>query len=197
MAMAYLLVLSVCLAIHSCLSQSSSSGQLEHAPAPLVQADPGARPLASIPAEGRYEEEEETHITQEKHYARLGNDSKLGIFLAAALGTLTLMAMVYCIYSQFYNKNPYSHTQLQDDTEMTLDLAECSASFFPGYAVAMDSEKGMWRAGYGSISHAPSIIALPTPQSHLLPAVPFPPLSVSHPSPLQTISAQDLEKSFI
>lgn len=81
--------------------------------------------------------------------------------------------------------------------EMTLDLAESSASFFPGYAAAVDSEKGMWRTGYGSISHAPSIIALPTPQSHLLPAVPFPPLSVSHTSPLQTISAQDLEKSFI
>lgn len=40
------------------------------------------------------------------------SNNKLAVFIAAAVGTLTLMAVVYCIYNQFYNKNIYSHTQL-------------------------------------------------------------------------------------
>ncbi len=42
------------------------------------------------------------------------NNNKLGVFIAAAVGTLTLMAVVYCIYNQFYTKNIYTHSQLHE-----------------------------------------------------------------------------------
>ncbi|KAJ8399908.1 hypothetical protein AAFF_G00406380 [Aldrovandia affinis] len=160
----------------------------------------GARLPASIPIQDRYEEEEDTHTIPQNHYAHLGQDNKLGIFIAAAVGTMTLMGVVYCIYSQFYSKKPYSHTQLDDDTELILDLPESSSSYFSGYATTMDGQKGACQAGYGygSISDPPSIINIPpVPQSSPPLAAPFPPFSLSTCSPLQTISAQDLEKSFV
>lgn len=42
------------------------------------------------------------------------DNNKLGVFIAAAAGTLTLMAVIYCIYNKFYTKNIYAHTQLHE-----------------------------------------------------------------------------------
>jgi len=45
---------------------------------------------------------------------RVGQDNaKVGLFIAAATGT-ALMAAVFCIYNQFYTKQQYLHTQLDD-----------------------------------------------------------------------------------
>ncbi|KAL4617862.1 hypothetical protein GN956_G20468 [Arapaima gigas] len=170
---------------------------LSDVPPPLEHADPEGKAQASIPVQYRYEEEDDTYVTSGKQYASLAKDSKLGIFIAASVGTLTLMGMVYCIYSQFYNKNPYAHTQLQDDTELTLDLTEPSTSFIPHNGVTVNGEKGLWKASYGSLSEAPSIIPLPPTESLVPRSVPFPSRCLAHTSPLQTISARDLEKGFI
>ncbi len=49
--------------------------------------------------------------------ARVDKDNaKVGLFIAAAMGTFTLMAAVYCIYNKFYTKHQYLHTQLNDDS---------------------------------------------------------------------------------
>lgn len=49
--------------------------------------------------------------------ANVGHDNaKLGLFIAAALGIVALMGMVYCIYMQFYTKHQYLHTQLHEDS---------------------------------------------------------------------------------
>lgn len=49
--------------------------------------------------------------------AQLDKDNaKVGLFIAAAMGTFALMAAVYCIYNKFYTKQQYLHTQLNDDT---------------------------------------------------------------------------------
>ncbi|KAG7492108.1 hypothetical protein MATL_G00010790 [Megalops atlanticus] len=195
---AYLLAISVYLTLPSSQSQSTQSGLWNPAQPPLVQPDQGMGPPAPISIKDRYEEEEETHMIQQKHHAHLGKDNKLGIFIAAAVGTMTLMGVVYCIYSQFYSKKLYTHTQLEDDTELILDFPESSSSYFAGYAAAMDGEKGTCQAGYGSISEPPSIINIPPhPQSPPSLAAPFPCPSRSHPPPLQTISARDLERSFV
>ncbi|KAF3853433.1 hypothetical protein F7725_014121 [Dissostichus mawsoni] len=97
------------------------------------------------------------------------DNAKVGLFVAAAVGTLALMAAVYCIYNKFYSKHQYLHTQLNDDSDVQ-------------------------RAGYGSLSDTPSIISVPPSLSPPPSAMPFPPLFLSSHS-LRTISAKDLEKS--
>lgn len=42
-------------------------------------------------------------------------NGKIGLFIAASVGTFTLMIAVYCIYNRFYTKHQYLHTQLTDD----------------------------------------------------------------------------------
>lgn len=44
------------------------------------------------------------------------DNAKVGLFIAAAMGTFALMAAVYCIYNKFYTKQQYLHTQLHDDS---------------------------------------------------------------------------------
>lgn len=44
------------------------------------------------------------------------DNAKVGLFIAAAMGTFALMAAVYCIYNKFYTKQQYLHTQLNDDS---------------------------------------------------------------------------------
>lgn len=43
-------------------------------------------------------------------------DTKVGLFIAASIGTFALMAAVYCIYTKFYTKQQYLHTQLNEDS---------------------------------------------------------------------------------
>ncbi|XP_077075397.1 uncharacterized protein LOC143727298 [Siphateles boraxobius] len=127
------------------------------------------------------------------------NNNKLAVFIAAAVGTLTLMAVVYCIYNQFYNKNIYSHTQLLE-SDIALDLSSSSSSVFSGYVMEGWMQQRMEKRGggsYGSLSDTPSIITLPPPLSPPQRASPFHSLSLSRTPPLRTISAQDLEKSFL
>ncbi|KAI1896271.1 hypothetical protein AGOR_G00093080 [Albula goreensis] len=197
---AYLLAISLYLALPSSQSQSTQSGPWKHAQPPLIKADQGAKPLESISIQDRFEEEEDSPAIPQKHYTHLEKGNKLGIFIAASVGTMTLMGVVYCIYSQFYSKKLYSHTPLEDDTELILDLPDSSSSYFSGYASTMDGEKGTYQAGYGygSISDPPAIINVP-PVPHSTPplAAPFPPFTLSTSTPLQTISARDLERSFV
>ncbi|KAG5854657.1 hypothetical protein ANANG_G00040130 [Anguilla anguilla] len=194
---AYLLAISFYLTLPSSQSQSTQEAW-KHARPPLVRTDQGAGPPASLTIQDRYEEEEGTYIIPQKSYAHLGKDSKLSIFIAAAVGTMTLMGVVYCIYSQFYSKKLFSHTQLEDDTELMLDLPESSSSYFSSYPAMMDGEKKTSQAGYGSISDPPSIINIPPALQSTPPlAAPFNPFSLSTSTPLQTISAQNLERSFV
>lgn len=44
------------------------------------------------------------------------DNDKVGLFIAASVGTFALMAAVYCIYNKFYTKQQYLHTQLNDDS---------------------------------------------------------------------------------
>lgn len=44
------------------------------------------------------------------------DNAKVGLFIAASVGTFALMAGVYCIYNKFYTKQQYLHTQLHDDS---------------------------------------------------------------------------------
>lgn len=46
------------------------------------------------------------------------DNAKVGLFIAAAMGTFALMAAVYCIYNKFYTKQQYVHTQLNNDPGM-------------------------------------------------------------------------------
>lgn len=50
------------------------------------------------------------------------DNAKVGLFIAAAMGTFTLMAAVYCIYNKFYTKQQYLHTQLNDDSGRLIDF---------------------------------------------------------------------------
>lgn len=50
-----------------------------------------------------------------------GND-KVGLFIAASIGTFALMAAVYCIYNKFYTKQQYLHTQLNNDSGKRVDF---------------------------------------------------------------------------
>lgn len=54
--------------------------------------------------------------------AQLNKDNdKVGLFIAASVGTFALMAAVYCIYNKFYTKQQYLHTQLNDDSGRWID----------------------------------------------------------------------------
>lgn len=44
------------------------------------------------------------------------DSAKVGLFIAASVGTFALMAAVYCIYNKFYTKQQYLHAQLHDDS---------------------------------------------------------------------------------
>ncbi|KAG7506262.1 sodium-dependent neutral amino acid transporter B(0)AT2 [Solea senegalensis] len=126
-------------------------------------------------------------------YGRVDNDNaKVGLFIAAALGTFTLMAAVYCIYNKFYTKQQYLHTQLDDDTDLTSDPMDSPSVFFQ--TSVNSSAIDVRKAGYGSLSDTPSIICVPPSLSPPPSAMPFPPRFLSSQS-LRTISAQDLEKS--
>ncbi|XP_045924666.1 uncharacterized protein LOC123982832 [Micropterus dolomieu] len=139
--------------------------------------------------------EETTHLNAKQTYAHLDKDNaKVGLFIAAAMGTFTLMAAVYCIYNKFYNKHQYLHTQLNDDSDLTTDPMDPPPVFF--HASAGSSAVDVQKAGYGSLSDTPSIISVPPCLSPLPSAMPFPPLFLSRQS-LRTISAKDLEKSCI
>lgn len=48
------------------------------------------------------------------------DNAKVGLFIAAAMGTFALMAAVYCIYNKFYTKQQYLHTQLTSDPGMMI-----------------------------------------------------------------------------
>ena len=97
-------------------------------------------------------------------------------------------------------------------SDATLDLREpYSSSVFPGCVSHMERGLGRgggsWRErgrgrergreGYGALSDTPSIITLPPALSPPPSTSTFSSLSLSPPSPLKTISAQDLEKSFL
>lgn len=88
-------------------------------------------------------------------------------------------------------------------SDIALDLSSSSSSVFSGYVtdgwMQQRMEKGGGGGGrsYGSLSDTPSIITLPPPLSPPQRASPFHSLSLSRPPPLRTISAQDLEKSFL
>ncbi|XP_051738168.1 uncharacterized protein LOC127506069 [Ctenopharyngodon idella] len=160
----------------------------------------GQNPINTNPGEEtELTSDHHDHITLKQTYAQLmKNSNKLGVFIAAAAGTLTLMAVVYCIYNHFYSKNIYSHTQLHE-SDIALDLSSSSSSVFSGYVMEGWMQQRMEKGGgsYGSLSDTPSIITLPPPLSPPQRASPFHSLSLSRPPPLRTISAQDLEKSFL
>ncbi|KAK1881283.1 Zinc finger protein 141 [Dissostichus eleginoides] len=120
------------------------------------------------------------------------DNAKVGLFVAAAVGTLALMAAVYCIYNKFYSKHQYLHTQLNDDSDFSTDPMDPPPVCF--HASAGSSAVDVQRAGYGSLSDTPSIISVPPSLSPPPSAMPFPPLFLSSHS-LRTISAKDLEKS--
>lgn len=52
------------------------------------------------------------------------DNDKVGLFIAASVGTFALMAAVYCIYNKFYTKQQYLHTQLNDDSGELADPPE-------------------------------------------------------------------------
>nr|CBN81274.1 Uncharacterized protein [Dicentrarchus labrax] len=136
--------------------------------------------------------EETTHLNAKRTYAHVDKDNaKVGLFIAAAMGTFALMAAVYCIYNKFYTKQQYLHTQLNDDSDLA-DPMDPPPVFF--HASAGSSAVDVRRAGYGSLSDTPSIISVPPSLSPPPSAMPFPPLFLSSHS-LRTISAKDLEKS--
>ncbi|KAF6734743.1 hypothetical protein FQA47_013433 [Oryzias melastigma] len=116
---------------------------------------------------------------------------KIGLFIAASVGTFTLMIAVYCIYNRFYTKHQYLHTQLTDDPDITADSMDPPV-LYHGAAGGTPIQK----AGYGSLADTPSIISVPPSLSPPPSAMPFPPRFLSSRS-LRTISAQDLEKSCI
>lgn len=51
-------------------------------------------------------------------------NTKVGLFIAASIGTFALMAAVYCIYTKFYTKQQYLHTQLNDDSGKCVDFRD-------------------------------------------------------------------------
>lgn len=52
------------------------------------------------------------------------DNAKVGLFIAASVGTFALMAAVYCIYNKFYTKQQYLHAQLHDDSGELTGLRE-------------------------------------------------------------------------
>ncbi|CAL8305100.1 unnamed protein product [Lota lota] len=134
------------------------------------------------------------HLTAETSYDYLDQSpNKVGVFVAAAAGTLALMAAVYCIYNKLYTKQQYQHTQLQDHSELTLDPPENPPMIFLHGPMGDGRERP---GGYGSLSATPSVISIPPSLTPPPRVSPFPPLHRSSHS-LRTISAKDLEKSFL
>lgn len=65
------------------------------------------------------------------------DNAKVGLFIAAAMGTFALMAAVYCIYNKFYTKQQYVHTQLNNDPGMYvyyIFLFNCRITLFCVFA---------------------------------------------------------------
>ncbi|CAK6964123.1 uncharacterized protein LOC123982832 [Scomber scombrus] len=169
--------------------QSKQEMHVHQAPA----AHPPPPPLPRI--QDLLRKQETTHLNAKLTYAHVDKDNaKVGLFIAAAMGTFALMAAVYCIYNKFYTKHQYLHTQLHEDPDLTSDPMDPPSVFF--HASAGSSSIDVRRAGYGSLSDTPSIISVPPSLSPPPSAMPFPPLFLSSHS-LRTISAQDLEKSCI
>lgn len=50
------------------------------------------------------------------------DNAKVGLFIAASVGTFALMAAVYCIYTKFYTKQQYLHRQLNNDSGKCVDF---------------------------------------------------------------------------
>ncbi|XP_055360539.1 uncharacterized protein LOC129603419 [Betta splendens] len=176
---------------------SSSQSTLQSGQEINVHQVPAAAPPPPPPPRVRdlLGKEEATHLNAQLGHAYMDKDNaKVGLFIAAALGTFALMAAVYCIYNKFYTKQQYLHTQLNDDSDLTTGASEPPPVFFSasGDSSAVNVQKG----GYGSLSDTPSIISLPPSLSPPPCAMPFPPRFLSSHS-LRTISAQDLEKGCI
>ncbi|KAK5905779.1 hypothetical protein CgunFtcFv8_001706 [Champsocephalus gunnari] len=173
---------------HSQSSQNTLQSQQE------VDSHQGAPP----PPPQRYimnllRKEEATHLNAKQTYVQVEQDNaKVGLFVAAAVGTFALMAAVYCIYNKFYSKHQYLHTQLNNDSDFSTDPMDTLPVCF--HASAGSSAVDVQRAGYGSLSDTPSIISVPPSLSPPPSAMSFPPLFLPSHS-LRTISAKDLEKS--
>ncbi|KAM4525473.1 uncharacterized protein PAE49_001391 [Odontesthes bonariensis] len=176
------------------LPLSSSQSTLQSKQEISAHQAPGAPPPPPPHIRDLLRKEENTHLNTKRTYAHVDKDNaKIGLFIAASVGTFVLMAAVYCIYNKFYTKHQYLHTQLNDDPDVTTDCMDPPPVFFHASASsAMDVKK----SGYGSLSDTPSIISVPPCLSPPPSAMPFPPLFLSSRS-LRTISAQDLEKSCI
>ncbi|XP_019938594.2 uncharacterized protein [Paralichthys olivaceus] len=187
--MAGLAALCLLLVFPLCISQSTlQSGQINAHQAP-------AAPPPSTQIRDLLGKEETTRLNTKRTYAHGDKDNaKVGLFIAAALGTFTLMASVYCIYNKFYSKHQYLHTQLNDDPDLTTDPMDPPSVFF--HNSVNSSAVDVCKAGYGSLSDTPSIISVPPSLSPPPSAMPFPPPFLSSRS-LRTISAKDLEKSCI
>ncbi|CAN9508542.1 unnamed protein product [Ophioblennius macclurei] len=156
-------------------------------------------PAASLPLRPHVgdllRKEDSRRLNSKQTYAHVDKDNtKMGVFIAAAMGTFALMAAVYCIYNKFYIKQQYLHTQLSDDPDLTAEPTDPPPVFFhaPNGPAALD----VLRASYGSLSDSPSVISVPPGLSPPPSAMPFPPRFLSSHS-LRTISAKDLEKSYI
>ncbi|XP_028825272.1 uncharacterized protein LOC114796074 isoform X2 [Denticeps clupeoides] len=182
LAMRLLLLVSMC--VTNSLSQNADQKHTD-------ESKPHAESIPDHTDAGK----RETLVSLQQMYNHADNN-KLAIFIAAAVGTVTLMGVIYCIYNQFYTKQPYLHAHLEEDADVSLDLRDpFSSSLSPGSGGR--NERAVDRWGYGSLSETPSIITLPPTLSPPPPTSPFPALSLFPPSPLRTISAQDLEKSFL
>nr|XP_040032818.1 uncharacterized protein LOC120819449 isoform X2 [Gasterosteus aculeatus aculeatus] len=179
----------------SCSQSTLQSEQIvaHRAPAALPPPPPPPPPPPHI--HDLLRKEETAHLNTRRTYARVDKDNgRAGLFIAAAMGTFALMAAVYCIYDKFYTKQQYLHTQLNDDSDLTMDPMDPPPVFF--YASPGSSAVDVQRRGYGSLSDTPSIISVPPSLSPPPSAMPFPPFFLSSHS-LRTISARDLEKSCI
>nr|XP_046233089.1 uncharacterized protein LOC124052645 [Scatophagus argus] len=184
---------ALCLLLVFPLSSSQSTLQSEQEIS--GHQAPAGPPLPPPQIRDLLRKEENTHLNAMQTYARLDKDNaKVGLFIAASIGTFVLMAAVYCIYNKFYTKQQYLHTQLNDDLDLTADPMDPPPVFF--HASVASSAADVRKAGYGSLSDTPSIISVPPSLSPPPSAMPFPPLFLSSHS-LRTISAKDLEKSCI
>ncbi|CAJ1080831.1 uncharacterized protein LOC123982832 [Xyrichtys novacula] len=185
---------ALCLLLVFPLSSSQSTLQSERViNRPQAPAAPPVPPPPQI--RDLLRKEETPHLNTKRTYAHVDKDNaKVGLFIAAAMGTFILMAAVYCIYNKFYTKQQYLHTQLNDDSDLTTDSMDPPSVLF--HASAASSAADVRRAGYGSLSDTPSVISVPPSLSPPPAAMPFPPLFLSSQS-LRTISAKDLERSCI
>ncbi|CAB1460854.1 unnamed protein product [Pleuronectes platessa] len=182
---------ALCLLLVFPLSSSQSTLQSEQ------QINGRPAPAAPPPThiQDLLRKEETTHLNTKRTFGHGDRDNaKVGLFVAAALGTFTLMASVYCIYNKFYSKHQYLHTQLNDDPDLSTDPMDPPPVYF--HTSVNSSAVDVCKAGYGSLSDTPSIISVPPCLSPPPSAMPFPPPFLSSRS-LRTISAKDLEKGCI